>query len=302
MALSIFANYSMEEVAEASTGPLLLQLYPFRDRGLTESLVRRAESAGFAGLLISVDQLGARPLEGPSWQRDHGGSREQTYVRSHNVAAERLYKNFVGIGLPYEPSRANMLRNIDSGFTWSDLEWLNSLTSLPLAVKGIQTAEDATLCVQTGVAGLIVSNHGGHTVEGTKGTIQMLPEVVDAVGGRIEVFQDGGIRRGTDVIRAMALGAKAVFIGRPVFWGLSVDGETGVQSILEIIRDELFSTMGLMGVPDVTQIDRSLVEVPNSWGRGDDVVERLERLAGLLEKGYLTREEFDAQKAKLLAG
>jgi len=170
---------------------------------------------------------------------------------------------------------------------------------MPLVIKGIQTAEDARLCVEHGVNGLIVSNHGGHALEGTVGTIEMLPEVVNAVGDRVEVDLDGGIRRGRDVLKALALGAKAVFIGRPIFWGLSVDGEAGVRRVLDILRDELNVAMELCGVTDVKKVDRSLVEEPNGR-RGDDVVGQLERLARLLEQGYLTRHEFDTHKAKLL--
>ena len=183
---------------------------------------------------------------------------------------------------------------------WSDLEWLRSITPMPLIVKGIQTAEDARLCVENGVDGIIVSNHGGHAVQCTKGTAEMLPEVVDAVGDRVEVFMDGGIRRGTDVLKALALGAKAVFIGRTMLWALSVNGEAGVCHALEIVRDELDSAMGMCGVTDVKNVDRSLVVEPNGGRRGDDVAGQLEQLASLVERGYLTREEFDTQKAKLL--
>ena len=129
----------------------------------------------------------------------------------------------------------------------------------------------------------------------------MLPEVMDAVGDRLEVFIDGGIRRGTDVLKAVALGAKAVFIGRAIFWGLSVNGQAGVRHVLEILRDELEGTMGLCGVTDIKNVDRSLVVEPNGGRQGDDVVGQLERMVSLLERGYLTREEFEARKVKLLA-
>jgi isopentenyl diphosphate isomerase/L-lactate dehydrogenase-like FMN-dependent dehydrogenase len=172
---------------------------------------------------------------------------------------------------------------------------------MPLVIKGIQTAEDARLCVQHGADALVVSNHGGHALPGSKGTIELLPEVMDAVGDRLEVYMDGGIRRGADVLKALALGAKAVFIGRPIFWGLSVGGEAGVCHVLDILRDELNVAMGLCGVTGVRNVPRSLVQGPNGGGRQGDVVSRLERLAKLQEQGYLTREEFDTQKAKLLA-
>jgi len=287
MGLSTASSYSIEEVAEVATGPLWFQLYFFRNRELTEILVRRAQRAGYAALMLTVDNLGAR-------------SREREYRYAYTLQAERILKNFVSIELPNLPTRDNFGESFESALNWSDLEWLRSLTSMPLLIKGIQTVEDARLCVEHGVDALVVSNHGGHALQGTKGTIEMLLEVADAVGDRVEVYLDGGIRRGTDVLKALALGAKAVFIGRAIFWGLSVDGEAGVSRVLEILRDELDVAMGLAGVTDVRNVDRSLVVEPEGARRGDDVVGQLERLAGLLEQGYLTRQEFETQKAKLL--
>lgn len=288
MGLSTASSYSIEEVAEVATGPLWFQLYFFRDRELTEILVRRAHSAGYTALMLTVDNLGAR-------------SREREYRYAYTLQSERILKNFVGIELPNLPTRDNFGESFESALNWSDLEWLRSITSMPLVIKGIQTAEDARLCVEYGANALVVSNHGGHALQGTKGTIEMLPEVAEAVGDRVEVFLDGGIRRGADVLKALALGAKAVFIGRAIFWGLSVDGEAGVRRVLDILRDELDVAMGLSGVTDVKNVDRTLVEGPNGMGLENDVVGQLERLARLVEQGYLTREEFETQKAKLLA-
>ncbi len=287
MGLSTASSYSIEEVAEVGTGPLWFQLYFFRDRELTEILVRRAQQAGYSALMLTVDNLGA-------------GSREREHRYAYTLDAERILKNFVGIDLPNLPNRDNFNYCFESALNWSDLEWLRSLTSMPLVIKGIQTAEDARLCAEYGVDGVIVSNHGGHNLEGTMGTIDILPEVVDAVGDRAEVFLDGGIRRGTDVLKTLALGAKAVFIGRPIFWGLSVNGEAGVGNVLDILRDELDVAMGLCGLTDVKKANPSLVIGPDGGGKGDGVVGQLERLARLLEQGYLTRDEFDGLKAKLL--
>lgn len=288
MGLSTASSYSIEEVAEVATGPLWFQLYFFRDRELTEILVRRAHNAGYTALMLTVDNLGAR-------------SREREHRYAYTLQSERILKNFVGIELPNLPTRDNFGESFESALNWSDLEWLRSITPMPLAIKGIQTAEDARLCVEYGANALVVSNHGGHALQGTKGTIEMLPEVAEAVGDRAEVFLDGGIRRGGDVLKALALGAKAVFIGRAIFWGLSVDGEAGVRRVLDILRDELDVAMGLSGVTDVKNVDRSLVEGPSGRGLETDVVGQLERLARLLEQGYLTRQEFETQKAKLLA-
>ena len=180
------------------------------------------------------------------------------------------------------------------------MEWLRTITSMPLVIKGIQTAEDARLCVEHGMDGLIVSNHGGHALEGSRGSLEVLPEVADAVGDRIEIYMDGGVRRGADALTALALGARAVFIGRPIFWGLAIDGESGVRHVLQILRDELDIAMGLCGVASAADVDRNLVSPAN--GAPGDPVDRLGRLAELLEKGHLTRQEFDAQKARILGG
>ena len=213
---------------------------------------------------------------------------------------ERTLKNFQGIELPNLPTRETFTESFESALNWSDLEWLRSLTSMPLIIKGIQTAEDARLCAEYGAEALVVSNHGGHALQGTEGTIDMLPQVADAVGDRMEVYLDGGVRKGSDVLKALSLGARAVFIGRPIFWGLSVGGEDGVTKVLEILRAELSVAMGLCGVTDVKKVDRTLALHPHDRSDGG-VVGQLERLARLLEQGYLTRDEFEAQKGRLLA-
>lgn len=287
MGLSTASSYSIEEVASVATGPLWFQLYFFKDRELTEILVRRAEKAGYGALMLTVDNLGARSTE-----------REDRYA--YTLDAERILKNFVDIELPDLPNRDNFGDSFESALNWSDLEWLRSISSMPIIIKGIQTSEDARLCTQYGVEGLVVSNHGGHALDGASGTIQMLPEIVEAVGDRAEVYIDGGIRRGSDVLKCLALGAKAVFIGRPIFWGLSVGGENGMSHVLEILRNELDIAMGLCGLSDINKADPSLVALPNGGNQGNATVDELERLAGLLEKDYLTRDEFENLKAKLL--
>jgi len=287
LSLSTASSYSIEEVAEVATAPLWFQLYFFKDRELTEILVRRAQDAGYSALVLTVDNLGARSTE-----------REQRYA--YTLQPERILKNFVGIELPNLPNRDNFGASFESALHWSDLEWLRSLTTMPIVIKGIQTAEDARLCAENGVEGLVVSNHGGHALDGTEGTIDMLPEVVDAVGDRLEVYVDGGIRHGSDVLKALALGAKAAFVGRPIFWGLSVDGQAGLSHILEIFRDELDVAMGLCGLTDVKNATASLVSRQNGRSGGEGVIGSLERLVELLEQGYLDRNEFDSLKGKLL--
>ena len=145
--------------------------------------------------------------------------------------------------------------------TWDVIPWLRSLTSMPILLKGILTAEDALLAVEHGVDGIIVSNHGGRQLDGAIASIEALPEVVDAVAGRCEVYVDGGIRRGTDVLKALALGARAVLVGRPILWGLSVDGQAGVERVLKLLHGELEMAMALAGKPTLASIDRSLVKI-----------------------------------------
>jgi 4-hydroxymandelate oxidase len=150
----------------------------------------------------------------------------------------------------------------DATLTWSAVEWLKAQTRLPVLVKGILTAEDADLAVRSGVSGVIVSNHGGRQLDGATASIDALPEVVDAIAGRADVLMDGGIRRGTDVLKALALGARAVCIGRPYLWALAAAGEDGVRDVLRLLRDELSLAMALSGRPTVAAIDRSLVGRP----------------------------------------
>ena len=284
MGLSTASSYSIEEVAQAAENPLWFQLYFFQNRELTEILVRRAENAGYNAIMLTVDNLGAN-------------SREREHRYAYILESERILKNFQGIELPDLPTRENFAESFESALNWRDLEWLRSLTSMPLVIKGVQTAEDARLCAENGVEALVVSNHGGHAMQGTDGAINMLPAIADAVGDRLEVYLDGGVRRGADVLKALALGARATFIGRPIFWGLSVGGEEGVRHCLEILRQELSVAMGLCGVTDARRVDPSVARNPAAEA---SPVADLERLARLLEQGYLTREEFEAQKARLL--
>ena len=285
MGLSTASSYSIEEVAQVAESPLWFQLYFFQNRELTEILVRRAENAGYTAMMLTVDNLGAN-------------SREREHRYAYILEAERILKNFQGIELPDLPTRENFTESFESALNWRDLEWLRSLTSMPLVIKGVQTAEDARLCAENGVEALVVSNHGGHAMQGTDGAINMLPAIADAVGDRLEVYLDGGVRQGSDVLKALALGARATFIGRPIFWGLSVAGEEGVQHCLEILRRELDVAMGLCGVTDARRVDPSVARDPSAAAAS--AVADLERLARLLEGGYLTRNEFEAQKARLL--
>src|SRR5579875_907702 len=289
------STYSIEEVAAVTDGPLWFQLYVFKDRALDERLIARAEEAGYRALVVTVDHLGrSRERE---LRYDFGRHSEHRLVRT--IDPRRVLRNLAGMGLTSIPSGDAYRANFDQDFCWSDLAWLRSRTSLPLVIKGIQTAEDARLCLEHGVDGIVVSNHGGHASPDARGTLETLPEVVDTVGKGMEVYLDGGVRRGADVLKALALGARAVLIGRPLFWGLALDGETGVRHIFQILRDELDSTMTLCGVTDVEQVDAALV-APACPCHGGGLVVSLERLAALARSGALSAEEFAAAKASLL--
>ena len=257
MMLSTSSNYSLEEVSEAATGPLWFQLY-HRGHDLTEMLVHRAEEAGFKAICLTVDTPAPSPKERDTRNR---------FARSHELgnfrAEERPESEFSGTD---ETPGWNVSRS--APLTWKELEWLRSLTSLPLVLKGIRTAEDAHIAVESGVEGILVSTHGGRQMDMTMGAIEMLPEVVDAAKGQAEIYVDSGVRRGSDVIKALALGARAVAIGRPLFWGLAVDGADGVHGVLELMREEVDRCLAYCGQTDIKELEPNLINIPYGWGAG----------------------------------
>ncbi len=241
MIASTVATRSLEEIAQAASGPLWFQLYVFGRLEITEQLVRRAEAAGYRAIVLTVDLPAL-------------GNRERDRRNSVTIPPSPYQEaNFIGI-------EKDDLRLVS--LTWDSIAWLRSITTLPVLLKGILTAEDAHLAIEHGVDGIIVSNHGGRQLDSAIPSIEALPEVIEAVGGRCEVYIDGGIRRGTDILKALALGARAVLIGRPVLWGLAVDGLDGVVHVLELLRHELELSMALAGRPTIANIDRSLVLMP----------------------------------------
>jgi 4-hydroxymandelate oxidase len=231
MVVSTTTEAFLEEVAAASAGPKWWQLYVFTDRGVTASVLARARAAGFGAVVMTVDF------------QDNGLRHRDT--RS-------------GFVMPIGLSTSDL--QYDSAISWDDLPWIREQApGLPLLLKGILTAEDAALAVDAGVDGIVVSNHGGRQLDGVAAGITALPEVVDAVAGRIPVLMDGGVRRGTDIVKAMALGAAAVLVGRPLAWGLAVNGEQGVVDVLEILRAELMNAMLLSGCRSIVDITPELV-------------------------------------------
>jgi 4-hydroxymandelate oxidase len=259
MAVSTLATTSLEDVAAAAAGPLWFQLYVYKDRGVTESLVRRAEAAGYRALVVTVDA-------------PYLGRRERDIRNGFGLPPGLLVANFVG-ALADQPGvdpgasglaiYASSL--IDPTLTWESVEWLSSITRLPVLVKGILTAEDAREAVARGLAGVIVSNHGGRQLDGAVAAIEALPEVVEAVAGRSLVLVDGGVRRGTDVLKALALGADATLIGRPALWALAADGAAGVERAVVLLREELRLAMALAGCKSVADVSRTLVRLPRGW-------------------------------------
>lgn len=252
--VSTAGTHSMEEVAAAApAGRRWFQLYCYRDRSVTQWLVERAVAAGYQALCLTVDA----PLVGRR-ERD----ARNRFALPHGLG----WKNLEGVGLdqmeavPDGSALVHYISSIwDATLTWEAVEWLQGLSSLPLVIKGILTAEDARLAVEHGAAAIVVSNHGGRQLDGTLPTSEALSEIVDAVADRAEVLVDGGIRRGGDILKALALGARAVLIGRPYLWALAVGGEEGVSHLLALLRDELDLDMALSGRPAIASIDRSLV-------------------------------------------
>lgn len=252
MILSTASTCTIEDVA-AIAGPKWFQLYVYSDRGLTKALVERAEACGMKAVVLTVDApvLGRR--ERDLRNRFHLPSG----VRLANVPSSGSVPTPTGHG---ESGLTNHFASgIDAGLTWDDVDWLRSITSLPVVIKGIVRGDDAARAVERGVAGIIVSNHGGRQLDTAIPSIRALPEVVDAVAGRAEVMMDGGVRRGTDVIKAVALGASAVMLGRPVVWGLAVGGEAGARRVLDLMRAEIDLAMALCGCPSVGDISRDLI-------------------------------------------
>jgi 4-hydroxymandelate oxidase len=254
MVLSSLANTRVEDVLAEATGPVWFQLYINQDREFTRELVARVEAAGCTALQLTVDT--------PEWGRRERDVRNNFHLPPGLSAINLLRSNERGEAIGQSGAGMGQAFSwvIDASLTWKDVDWLCSLTKLPVLVKGVCRADDAVRALDHGAKGVIVSNHGGRQMDSAPGTIDALPRVAEAVEGRVPVLLDGGVRRGLDVLKAIALGATAVQIGRPVLWGLAIDGQKGVERVLEMLRQELDLAMALAGCPDLKSITRDLVE------------------------------------------
>jgi isopentenyl diphosphate isomerase/L-lactate dehydrogenase-like FMN-dependent dehydrogenase len=252
MCLSTLATASAQEVAEAARGgPRWFQLYCFSDRGVTEALVDQAVDGGYQAIVLTVDA----PLL---------GRRERDLRTGFAIPADLEVPSFSrAIGGRREATLQDMFKLLDQSLTWRDVEMLAEISDLPVVVKGVITSEDARLAVDHGAGAVVVSNHGGRQLDGVPATLDALPEVVDAVDGRVEVYVDGGVRRGTDVATAVALGARAALIGRPVIWALAAGGEEGVARLLGLLRDEVELALALLGCPSPDALGPEHVAAPN---------------------------------------
>ena len=266
--LSTLANTSVEDVSALTSTPLWFQLYLWGDRAEMKEAIARVKAAGFSALLFSIDTLVRSKRE----REMHAGLDLPTpHLRLTTVLEGALHPawawhfltsptvSFPNIGPDDQRSLGKMSAMFDGTVRWEDLDWIRELWDGPIVVKGVMRAEEAVRAADHGLDGVIVSNHGGRQLDHLPATIDVLPEIVDAVGSRLDVMVDSGFRRGSDIATALALGAKAVLLGRAHLYGLAAAGEAGVRHCIDILADELRMTMQLCGVRSIAELDRSLI-------------------------------------------
>lgn len=280
--ISTMSICSMDEVARETAGPLWFQLYVWKDREITRSLIERARAAGYRALVLTVDT----PVLGLREKDVRNGLTIPPRITARNVVdtARRIgwlkgtiahpkitFGNFVGTpGVEHDPVSiaAFTTAQFSPAVTWDDVDWFRSVWGGPLAIKGILSAEDAKRALDHGVEAIVVSNHGGRQCDYVPSALEVLPEIVEAVEGRAEVILDGGVRRGSDVVKAVALGARACFIGRAFNYGVAAKGQAGAEQAIEILRSEIDRCLALIGRPKITDLDRSALREAPLYRRG----------------------------------
>ncbi|WP_257003624.1 alpha-hydroxy acid oxidase [Streptomyces sp. SA15] len=250
LTVSMFASRTLEDIAAAATGPLWLQLYWLRRREAMAELVRRAEDAGYRALVLTVDtpRVAHRPRDA------RNGFAVPDDVRAVNIDPSLMSASH-GAAAGRSAVARHSREQFDASVTWDDLAWLRERTSLPLVLKGVLTPQDAQLALKCGVEGIVVSNHGGRQLDFAQSAADALPEIAEVLSGHCQLILDGAIRYGADIARALCLGADAVFVGRPVLWGLAHSGSAGAAAVLRTLTDEFEEVMALMGAPRVDCFD-----------------------------------------------
>jgi isopentenyl diphosphate isomerase/L-lactate dehydrogenase-like FMN-dependent dehydrogenase len=279
--LSTISGHRVEDVKAASTGPVCFQLYLMGGRAASEAVIERARVAGCSALVVTIDTpvAGLRERDYRNGMKElmSGSLLEKIPFLPQMIARPGWIAGFLRDGglskLPNVviPGKGPMeLVDVSAALasaavTWNDLKWIRSHWPGPLVIKGVLTGEDARRAVDEGAAALVVSNHGGRQLDGVRASLRALPEVVAAVNGQVEVLMDGGVRRGSDIVKALCLGARAVLCGRAYAYGLAAAGQAGVTRALQILRADVERTLRLLGCPSVAKLDRSYVDVPASW-------------------------------------
>ncbi len=279
--LSTISGHRVEDVKAASSGPVLYQLYLMGGREASEAIIERARAAGCAALVVTIDTpvagLRERDFRNGMKELMSGNLLEKIPFLPQMIARPGWIVSFLRDGglskLPNVviPGKGPMeLVDVSkalasSTVTWEDLKWIRNLWRGPLVIKGVLTGEDARRAVDEGAAAIVVSNHGGRQLDGVSASLRVLPEVVAAVNGQVEVLMDGGVRRGSDIVKAICLGARAVLCGRAYAYGLSAAGYAGVVRALEILRADVERTLRLLGCSSIAALDRSYVDLPKSW-------------------------------------
>ena len=250
MAVSTLSSRPIEELARVATQSLWFQLYMIRDRGLTREIVQRAEAAGCKAICITVDT----PVTGARNREQRAGRRQR-----RPSGPRALPPHLTGYKRPQTVEGEIFSTTLDPTITWKEINWVRSFAQVPVLIKGVLNPADAQRAVQEGISGIIVSNHGGRNLDTVPATIDALPQIADRVAGHFPILIDSGIRRGTDILKAVALGANAVMIGRPTLYGLASAGPEGVSRVIEILRRELEMAMALTGRTSLSEIDRSVL-------------------------------------------